>query len=151
MMKIADLTEEELQNLDFSSYTLMVVDDDEAFRRFIEKIVDKFLKAKVIQASNPKDAFEIMERKLPDLMILDLQMPVMDGMTALHYIRTNDSTSTIPVIVCTALGYESLIVRLARQNISGFIVKPAPYETIIEKIYSVLIKLKEKKDNAKYN
>lgn len=150
-MKIADLTEEELQNLDFSSYTLMVVDDDEAFRRFIEKIVDKFLKAKVIQASNPKDAFEIMERKLPDLMILDLQMPVMDGMTALHYIRTNDSTSTIPVIVCTALGYESLIVRLARQNISGFIVKPAPYETIIEKIYSVLIKLKEKKDNAKYN
>ncbi len=150
-MKIANLSDEELKNLDFSDYTLLVVDDDEPFRRFIEKVVDKFLKAKVVQASNPKDAFEIMERKLPDLMILDLQMPVMDGMTALHYIRTNDSTSSIPVIVCTALGYESLIVRLARQNISGFIVKPAPYETIIEKIYSVLVKLKEKKENAKYN
>jgi len=150
-MKIAALSEDELQNLDFSDYSVLVVDDDEAFRRFIEKIVQKFLKAQVVQASNPKDAFEIMEKKLPDVMILDLQMPVMDGMTALHYIRTNDSTSSIPVIVCTALGFESLIVRLARQNISGFIVKPAPYEVIIEKIYSVLVNLREKKDNVKYN
>lgn len=146
-MKIGNLTDEQMDGVDFSEFTVLIVDDDETFRKFLEKIIGKFLKAKVVQASNPKDAFEIMEKSVPDLMILDLQMPVMDGMTALHYIRTNDSTSDIPVIICTALGFESLIVRLSHQKISAFIVKPVTFEIVLEKIYNVLVQLKPKEKN----
>ncbi|MBE2188463.1 MAG: response regulator [Desulfobulbaceae bacterium] len=146
-MKIGNLTDEQMDGIDFSEFTVLIVDDDETFRKFLEKIIGKFLKAKVVQASNPKDAFEIMEKSVPDLMILDLQMPVMDGMTALHYIRTNDSTSDIPVIICTALGFESLIVRLSHQKISAFIVKPVTFEIVLEKIYNVLVQLKPKEKN----
>jgi CheY-like chemotaxis protein len=148
-MKIGNLTDEQMHDIDFSKLTVLLVDDDETFRKFLEKVISKFLKAKTVQASNPKDAFEIMEKSVPDLIILDLQMPVMDGMTALHYIRTNDSTSDIPVIICTALGFESLIVRLSHQKIASFIVKPVTFEIVLEKIYNVLIQLKSKvKNNA---
>ncbi len=146
-MRIGNLTDEQMHEIDFSGLTVLIVDDDETFRKFLEKIISKFLKAKVVHASNPKDAFEIMEQRVPDLMILDLQMPVMDGMTALHYIRTNDSTSDLPVIICTALGFESLIVRLSHQKITSFIVKPVTFEIVLEKIYNVLIQVKSKVKN----
>jgi len=138
-MVLDNFTEEEIKNINFSNKTILIVDDEEAYQKFLAKIIEKFLKAKVISANNPAEMFEIIENMNPDLIILDLQMPVMDGQTALRHISSNEKTENIPVVICSALGFESVIVNLAKLKISGFIIKPFEASTVLKKIYNVLI------------
>ena len=134
------MDEKEVAKLNLSSKTVLIVDDEEPYRKFLAKIIEKFLKSKVLQAKNPKEAFEILAHTIPDLILLDLQMPLMDGQTALKYIRSNEKTAGIPVLICSALGFESVITSLAKQGISGFIIKPCDANTVLSKIYQILIK-----------
>lgn len=130
--------EEELKNVDYSDRTIIVCDDEDAYRKFLNKILTKFLKARVLIASNPSEMFELLKTENADLIILDLQMPVMDGQTALKLIRENPKTELIPVLICSALGFESVIVNLAKLNISGFIIKPFEASTVLQKINQIL-------------
>ncbi len=131
-------------NIDFSDHTVLVVDDEEPYRMFISKVVEKYLKAKTITASNPKDAFELLLDFKPVLIFLDMQMPLMDGQTALRYIRANEKTADIPVIICTALSNATLLFNLAKLGISDYIVKPSDPRTIIEKAHRAITKHIEK-------
>ena len=133
-------------NIDFSDQIVLVVDDEEPYRMFISKVVEKYLKAKTVTASNPKDAFELLLDIKPALIFLDMQMPLMDGQTALRYIRANEKTSDIPVIVCTALSNATLLFNLAKLGISDYIVKPSDPRTIIEKAYKAITKYLEKQN-----
>lgn len=130
--------EDQLKNIDFSDRTILVCDDEDAYRKFLNKILSKFLKARVLIASNPGEMFEILKKENPDLIILDLQMPVMDGQTALKLLRENPKTELTPVLICSALGFESVIVNLAKLNINGFIIKPFEATTVLQKINQIL-------------
>lgn len=127
-----------LANIDFSNKTILIVDDEEAYRKFLTKIIEKFLKAKVYSTNNPGDMFAILEKEKIDLIILDLQMPVMDGQTALRHIRSNKKTENIPVLICSALGFETVVKNIAKLGINGFIIKPFEAPTVLNKIYNVL-------------
>jgi len=127
-----------LANIDFSDKTILIVDDEEAYRKFLTKIIEKFLKAKVLSTNNPGDMFAILEKEKIDLIILDLQMPVMDGQTALRHIRTNTKTEKIPVLICSALGFETVVKNIVKLGINGFIIKPFEAPTVLNKIYNVL-------------
>ncbi|MBX3042982.1 MAG: response regulator [Candidatus Kapabacteria bacterium] len=122
----------------FEHVTIMIVEDEEPFRKLISKIVEKYLGASVIECPNPKVAFEQLSKKIPDLIIMDLQMPVMDGLTAVKYIRAAERTSKIPIIICSALGFESVLKSMTLYNVADFIVKPADAQVIIKKIIHVL-------------
>jgi CheY-like chemotaxis protein len=124
--------------------TVLVVDDEETYRKFTSKILEKYLKCKVVSCSNPKEAFEYLNHNIPDLIIMDLQMPVMDGLTAVKYIRAAERTAKIPVVVCSALGFETVIKTLAQYNVTNFIVKPADAQTIISKIVKMFNDIDQK-------
>lgn len=130
--------EEELKSVDYSDRTILVCDDEDAYRKFLNKILVKFLKARVLIASNPGEMFELLKSEKPDLIVLDLQMPVMDGQTALKLLREDTATELIPVIICSALGFESVIINIAKLNISGFIIKPFEASIVLQKIHQVL-------------
>jgi len=130
--------EDELKNIDYSDRTIIVCDDEDAYRKFLNKVLAKFLKTKVVIASNPSEMFELLKTEIPDLIILDLQMPVMDGQTALKILRESPQTELIPVLICSALGFESVIINLAKLNISGFIIKPFDASTVLQKIHQIL-------------
>ncbi len=134
-------------NIDFSEHIVMVVDDEEPYRKFISKVIEKYLKAQTITASNPKEAFELLQDMQPALIFLDMQMPLMDGQTALRYIRANAKTANIPVIICTALSNATLLFNLAKLGISDYIVKPSDPRTIIEKAYKAITTGLAKQDN----
>lgn len=130
--------EDELKNIDYSDRTILVCDDEDAYRKFLNKILVKFLKARVLIAANPSEMFELLKTEKPNLIILDLQMPIMDGQTALKLLRESPETELTPVMICSALGFESVIINLAKLNISGFIIKPFEASTVLLKIHQVL-------------
>ncbi len=133
---------------DFSNRTILIIDDDAAFRKFIKILLEKGFNCRVDEADNPKKGFEYFEKKIPDAIILDMQMPIMDGHTALTYIRSNEATKSIPVIACTALSYQQLFLSLVKLQISDYIVKPSSGKVIRDKIQKLLASLPQKKNLA---
>ena len=77
-----------------------------------------------IEATDGKQGVESAKAKKPDLILMDIMMPVMDGYTACHAIKTDEATRKIPVVMLTAMGYE-LNKELAKSlNADGYITKP---------------------------
>jgi len=74
-------------------------------------------------AKNGKNGIELVETFLPDIILLDLQMPEMNGVEALENIRKNDWGKNIPVIILTNLGEEEAPSKLRSLGIHSYIVK----------------------------
>lgn len=81
---------------------IAIVDDQEHVRRLVRRILQAQGNYTLFEAKDGKAAVELIEKELPDLIILDLMMPEMDGFSVLDTLKANPETATIPVIVVTA-------------------------------------------------
>lgn len=112
--------------------TIMVVDDDANIRAVLKYRFEK--ENYVVQvATNGLDALAQVGARRPDLVILDLMMPGMDGVEFLTHLRENPQTQGIPVIVLTALEYAPQYTRVRELGTAGLIVKPfSPRDLVVE-------------------
>jgi threonine synthase len=81
---------------------VVVVDDTSEARRLIRRILQSQGDFEIFEATNGREALELITRELPDLVILDLMMPEVDGFAVLDSLRSKPETANIPVIVATA-------------------------------------------------
>ncbi|MBC7878431.1 MAG: pyridoxal-phosphate dependent enzyme [Anaerolineales bacterium] len=81
---------------------IAIVEDTTEARRLIRRILQSQGNFTILEAVNGREGLELIQRELPDLVILDLMMPEMDGFTVIEALRANPETATIPVIVATA-------------------------------------------------
>jgi threonine synthase len=79
-----------------------IVDDSEEARRLIRRILQSQGNFTIFEAESGKKALKLAQKELPDLMILDLMMPEMDGFAVLDALRAKPETASMPVIVATA-------------------------------------------------
>ncbi len=92
-----------LNNVSDDRYTtIAIVDDHPDARRLIRRILQSQGNYQIFEAVNGREAIELAQRELPDLMILDLMMPEIDGFSVLDALKANPRTAPIPVIVVTA-------------------------------------------------
>jgi threonine synthase len=81
---------------------VVVVDDTPEARRLIRRILQSQGDFEIFEATNGQEAIELINKEHPDLVILDLMMPEVDGFAVLDILRSNPETANIPVIVATA-------------------------------------------------
>jgi threonine synthase len=81
---------------------IAIVEDTAEARRLIRRILQSQGNFTILEATNGREGLELIQREFPDLVILDLMMPEMDGFTVIEALRANPETATIPVIVATA-------------------------------------------------
>lgn len=81
---------------------IVIVEDTAEARRLIRRILQSQGNFTILEAVNGREGLDLIQRELPDLVILDLMMPEMDGFTVIEALRANQETATIPVIVATA-------------------------------------------------
>jgi len=79
-----------------------IVEDTAEARRLIRRILQSQGNFFILEANNGREGLELIQKELPDLIILDLMMPEIDGFAVLEALRSNPDTATIPVIVTTA-------------------------------------------------
>jgi len=104
------------------NYTLLIVEDNEELRKFIARTLsDDF---NILEAINGEDAFKVAIQDLPDLVISDVMMPVMDGLTLCRYLKTDERTSHIPVILLTARAAYEQHVNGLKTGADLYMVKP---------------------------
>jgi threonine synthase len=81
---------------------IVIVDDTAEARRLIRRILQSQGDFAIFEATNGKEGIELIKRELPDLIILDLMMPEMDGFAVMDVLKADQETANIPVIVATA-------------------------------------------------
>ena len=115
---------------------VLIVDDEPNVRRLSRTIlINKF---EIVEAEDGRQALEQVAAKKPDVILMDLMMPKMDGLTACHIIKNDPLTKAIPIIMVTAIGFE-LKIRLSQQmGANGYVTKPFLPQELLDKILAVL-------------
>src|SRR5262249_54333626 len=89
--------------VELSKKRVLVIDDDDTFRYILRQIIGNEPRYEVLEASNGSDGLRQAREERPDVIVLDLQMPNIDGFTVLQELNADERTSIIPVVVSTSL------------------------------------------------
>ena len=117
--------------------TRIVLADDLSFMRMVQKEILEEKGYEVVgEAADGFEAVELFKRLQPDVIILDITMPNMNGLDAMHKIFESDKSARI--IICSALGQQQLIVEAIKAGVKDFIVKPFKPERILSAIEKAL-------------
>jgi CheY-like chemotaxis protein len=123
--------------------TILTVDDSKALRLFIAKALSAF-DCETDEASNGFNAFFAIERARPDLILLDVLMPVMEGWETLRRLKEASELADIPVIMLTSPADRPLIAELLTMGAAGTLMKPFNEAALLDAI-SPILKLKPSK------
>jgi two-component system cell cycle response regulator len=116
---------------------ILTVDDS----RTIRMIVTRTLKSHgctVCEAANGEEGLAVAAAERPDAILLDITMPVMDGVTMLTKLREDPLLKDTPVIMLTAESSRENIAQIARLGVRDYLVKPFKDEQLIEKLRPIL-------------
>ena len=115
---------------------VLIADDLKFIKLVHRELVEKAGFRVVGEASNGQEAVDLYENMRPDVVLMDITMPKMDGLAALKRILELDPGAK--VIMCSALGQQSLIVQALQLGAKDFIVKPFRDERVVAAIKNIL-------------
>jgi two-component system chemotaxis response regulator CheY len=115
---------------------VLIVDDAAFMRMMIKDILASNGFEIIGEANNGLKAVELYKKERPDIVTMDITMPDMDGIAAVKEIKKMDPSAK--VIMCSALGQQSMVMDAIRAGAMDFIVKPFQPDRVIESIRKVL-------------
>jgi type II secretory ATPase GspE/PulE/Tfp pilus assembly ATPase PilB-like protein/ActR/RegA family two-component response regulator len=120
---------------------ILVVDDD-AITRMLVKLLLERDRFEVLEAANGRDAVEIAARERPDLLIIDLNMPEMDGYQAIATLRKDLSLAMLPIVVLTSEEGPGIERRVLELGADDYILKPFDPDVLLSRVNAVFRRLK---------
>jgi two-component system chemotaxis response regulator CheY len=124
--------------MDYADITILVVDDSSTMRFFTKNAVRDLGVKNIVEAACGERAVEILEKRKIDLVIADWNMPGMDGLTLLRWVRSNDETRNLPFLMLTSEVRRESILEAVREKVSEYMIKPFAPATLNEKIRRIL-------------
>jgi type IV pilus assembly protein PilB len=120
----------------------VLVTDDEPITRMLVKLLLEKSEFEVLEAANGRDAVEIATRERPDLVMIDLNMPEMDGYEAIGRLRRDLSLATMPILVLTSEEGPGVERRVLELGADDYIMKPFNPEVLLSRVNAVFRRLK---------
>jgi len=117
--------------------TVLLVDDEDTLRRVMKDLLERE-GYRVAEARDGIEALDEVDRRAPDIIVLDLNLPGMDGYTVLSKLRSRPTTRTVPIIVLTAKGDEDNEVRVFELGADDFLTKPFRARALSARLEAVL-------------
>ena len=111
---------------------VMICDDAAFMRMMIKDILTKNGYEIAAEAENGQKAVEKYPEAKPDLVLMDITMPEMDGIQALKKIKEADANAT--VIMCSAMGQQAMVIESIQSGAKDFIVKPFQADRVLEAV-----------------
>ena len=122
------------QKHDYSKYNLLAVDDIPLNLVLVQKMLSRF-NFQLRTATSGQQALDAVAEKKPDLILLDLMMPGIDGFEVIRRLRENPTTANIQIVILSALNSQEDIVKGFNMGANDFIMKPI----IMEKLLTCVI------------
>ena len=116
---------------------VLIVDDVQTNRDLASEILE-LEEYTIIQAEDGQGAIAQATEHLPDLILMDIRMPVMDGIAATRALKENDATRHIPILALTASVMVGDRERILQQGFDGFITKPIDFDELLTAISAAL-------------
>ena len=118
-------------------YRILTVDDSKTVRCIVRKAFKGF-DCDILEASNGVEGLAIAGKETPDVVLLDVTMPVMDGVEMLTKLKADPQLKTIPVVMLTAEGGRDNVLKIAKIGVRDYIVKPFKEDLLIEKLVRII-------------
>ena len=115
---------------------IMLVDDAAFMRMMVKNALTKSGYDNFVEAQDGAEAVKKYEEEKPDMVIMDITMPNMDGLEALKAIRAKDGSAN--VVMCSAMGQESMVMDAVRSGAKDFIVKPFKPDRVLKTVSNIL-------------
>ncbi|MEM7672239.1 MAG: response regulator [Verrucomicrobiota bacterium] len=126
---------------------ILTVDDSKAVRMIVKKAF-KTYDVEIVEGSNGVEGLAAAAKEKPDLILLDVTMPVMDGVEMLTKLKSDPDLKGIPVVMLTAEAGRENVMKIAKIGIRDYVVKPFKEEALIEKAGRVIdLRPKEEKQS----
>ncbi len=116
---------------------ILSVDDSRTIRLIVAKAFRAY-DVVIFEGTNGEEGLAVAAKEKPDLILLDVTMPVMDGVTMLGLLKENPELKTIPVIMLTAESGRENILQIARLGIRDYLTKPFREDQLVEKVGRVV-------------
>ncbi len=110
---------------------VLSVDDSRTMRLIVTRALMPY-DCVVIEAANGEEGLAAAAREKPDLILLDITMPVMDGLTMLAKLKEDDALKKMPVIMLTAESGRDKVLRVSKLGVHDYLIKPFRAEQLIE-------------------
>lgn len=117
--------------------TILLVDDNELNRKLLRLILE-YSGYKILEAGNGEEALQMVRRHLPALVLMDVQMPVMDGICALKAIQAEATTCHVPVVAVTSYAMKGDRQRLLAEGFVDYIAKPINKDELLAKLATIV-------------
>ncbi len=124
--------------------TILVVDDSAVARKIAIKCLGSIgVGEKIVQAADGQQALDVIKTDPPDLILADLNMPVMDGVSMLRRIKANPKLATIPVIVISSILNDERRQELIDRGVEHLVEKPVSPPLLADAIEQIRMKQEE--------
>ena len=121
---------------ELAPHRVLVVDDNQANRQLLRAYLTR-LGMEVLTADNGLEALEVFEREMPDIVLIDVMMPVMDGLTATRKLRERYAERWVPIVMLSALGTEADVSSGLDNGADDYLVKPISYTVFAAKMRTI--------------
>mgnify|MGYP006289855785 CR=1 FL=1 len=125
---------------------ILTVDDSKLIRTIVKKALKPY-DCELFEAENGVEGLNLTLNHNPDIIILDVTMPVMTGMEMISKLKSDPATKDIPVLMLTAEAGKEIVMEILKKGAAGYMLKPFKAEVFIEKIQGI-VSLKEKQETA---
>jgi two-component system cell cycle response regulator DivK len=119
------------------SKKILVVEDNDRNRRLL-KILLQARGYEVMEASTGKEALEYLDNQKPDLILMDIQLPSMDGLALTKQIKSNEKTKDIPIVAVTAYAMKGDKERILESGCDAYVSKPINTQELPQLIAGIL-------------
>jgi len=119
------------------SHKILTVDDSKTVRVLVHKTF-KHYECEIFEAGNGVEGLALAAKELPDLILLDVTMPVMDGVEMLAKLKADPALKSIRVMMLTAEGSRENVMKIAKLGIRDYLVKPFKEKSLLEKALKIL-------------
>lgn len=124
--------------LEDKSITVLIIDDDEINRQMAEMILKKNFEYRILTAESGMRGYELMQNQTVHLVLLDVSMPVWDGLKTLQFIRSNEKLKNTPVIMLTAAADRETVVKASSYGVKDYLRKPFLPEELTSRVAKVI-------------
>ena len=113
--------------------SVLIVDDHPALRAGVQAMLEKTPDIYVVgEAGSGEEAERLLEELRPNIILLDLKMPRVDGLEVLKAVKADERTRRIPVVILTSSQEESDLARSYDIGVNGYVVKPLDFRSLAE-------------------
>ncbi|GGD11753.1 response regulator [Hyunsoonleella pacifica] len=124
-----------------NTLNILLIEDDMIEVMKLHRTISKLkLPHNIVEANNGEDALKILQKKdeLPHIILLDLNMPKLNGIEFLNILKNDDVLKYIPTIILTTSNNQKDLLECYKIGIAGYIIKPLKYEDYISKIEKLM-------------